>query len=72
MKRKLYLETLITLWIKWTSMVEIKHKDFIDVVPIIPFQNLLWTMGSRIYGKESIQILLSSPTSIDPLAYGPG
>ena len=41
MKRKLYLETLITLWIKWTSMVEIKHKDFIDVVPIIPFQNLL-------------------------------
>ena len=33
MKTKSYLETLILLWIKWTGMVEIKHKDFIDVVP---------------------------------------
>ena len=33
MKTKLYLETLILLWIKWAGMVEIKHKDFIDVVP---------------------------------------
>ena len=33
MKTKLYLETLILLWIKWTGMVEIKYKDFIDVVP---------------------------------------
>ena len=33
MKTKLYLETLILLWIKWTGMVEMKHKDFIDVVP---------------------------------------
>ena len=32
LKIKLYLETLILLWIKWTGMVEIKHKDFIDVV----------------------------------------
>ena len=28
---KKYLETLIVPWIKWTGMVEIKHKDFIDV-----------------------------------------
>ena len=33
MKTKLYLETLILLWIKWTGMVEMKHTDFIDVVP---------------------------------------
>ena len=33
MKTKLYLDTLILLWIKWTGMVQIKHKDFIDVVP---------------------------------------
>ena len=33
MKTKLYLETLILLWIKWTGMVEIKYKEFIDVVP---------------------------------------
>ena len=33
MKTKLYLETLILLRIKWPGMVEIKHKDFIDVVP---------------------------------------
>ena len=33
MKTKFYLETLILLLIKWTGMVEIKHKDFIDIVP---------------------------------------
>ena len=33
MKTKLYLKTLILLWIKWTGVVEMKHKDFIDVVP---------------------------------------
>ena len=36
-------------------MVEIKHKDFIDVVPIIPCQNSLWIMGSRIYREERAQ-----------------
>ena len=35
MKTKFYLETLILLWIKWTGMVEIKHKDFIDIAPKI-------------------------------------
>ena len=33
MKTKFYLETLKLLLIKWTGMVEIKHKDFIDIVP---------------------------------------
>ena len=42
MKTKSYLETLIVLWIKWTGMVEIKHKDFIDAVPIMPS---LWIMA---------------------------
>ena len=32
MKTKLYLKFLILLWMKWTGMVEMKHKDFIDVV----------------------------------------
>ena len=31
MKTNLYLETLIFLWIKWTGMVEVKYKDFINV-----------------------------------------
>ena len=35
-KKKKYLETLIVLPIKWTGMVEIKHKYFIDAVPTIP------------------------------------
>ena len=30
------METLIVLWIKWTGIVEIKHKGFIDAVPIMP------------------------------------
>ena len=50
------METLIVLWIKWTGMVEIKHKDFIDDVPITPCQNSLWIMGSTIYGKGRTQI----------------
>ena len=28
MKTKFYLEILFLLWIKWTGMVKIKHKDF--------------------------------------------
>ena len=35
MKIEKYLETLIVLWIKWTVMVKIKHKDCIDAVPIM-------------------------------------
>ena len=60
--------TLIVLWIKWTGMVEIKHKEFLDVVPIMPYQNSSWIMGSGFYGKERTQIPLSSPAKIDPMA----
>ena len=53
-------------------MIEIKHIDFIDVAPIMPCQNSLWIMGSSIYREGRNQILLSSPTTIDPLAQDPG
>ena len=33
MKTKFYLQTLILLLVYWTGMVEIKHKDLIDIVP---------------------------------------
>ena len=33
MKTKLYLKTLILIWVKWTGMLEIKHKDFVAVAP---------------------------------------
>ena len=72
MKTKFYFETLIVKWIKWTRMVKKRHKEFIDVVPIISSQNSTWIMGSRIYGGGRIQISLSSPTVIDPLAQDPG
>ena len=56
------------LWMKWAGMVKIKHKDFVDAVPIIPRRNSLWIMGFRIYGERRTQILLSSPATIGPLA----
>ena len=31
-ENKIILGDLILLWIKWTGMVEIKHKHFIDAV----------------------------------------
>ena len=37
-ENKIYLEILIVLWIKWTAMVEIKHR-FIDVVKVMLCQN---------------------------------
>ena len=70
-KTKYYLETLIVLWIKWTGMVEIKHKEFIDVVPIIPCQNTSGILSSRIYGEGRTQICLSSTATLDPLAQDP-
>ena len=51
MKTKSYLETLTVLCIKWKEMVKIKHKDFIDAVPIMPCQNSSWIMELRIYGE---------------------
>ena len=55
-KTKKYLETLTELWIKWIGIVEMKYKDFIDAVPIIPS---LWIMDLRIYGEGIPQISLS-------------
>ena len=48
-------------------MVEIQHKDFIDVVPIIPCQKLSWIMDSRIYRERRTNISLGSPTTIELL-----
>ena len=48
-------------------MVEIKHKDFNDAVPIMPCQNPSWIMGSMIYGERRTQTHLSSPPMIDHL-----
>ena len=42
MRTKQHLETLIVLRVKWTGMVEIRHKYFIDAVPIIPS---MWIMA---------------------------
>ena len=71
-QNNMYLEILIVLWIKWKGMVEIKHKDFIDVVPIMPCHNSSWIMSWRFYGEKKTQIPLSSPTTINPLAQDPG
>ena len=43
MKTKFYLETLVLLWMKYKGMMEIKHKDFIDIVPKFQYiQGLHW------------------------------
>ena len=47
-------------------MMEIKHKDFVDLVSINPHQNSSCIMGSRIYEEERTQIPTNSPTAIDP------
>ena len=57
---------------KWTGMKEIKHRNFIDVIQILPCLNSSWIMGWRIYGGGRTQILLSSPTIVDSLAQDPG
>ena len=43
MKTKLHLYASILLWIKWTGMVEIRNKDFI---------NSLQIMGLIIFGDH--------------------
>ena len=53
-------------------MVEIRPKDFINIVPVISYRNLLWIMGSRIYRKGKTQIPLSPPITIDAQAQDPG
>ena len=53
-------------------MVEVKQKDFINMVPIMPCQGSSWIMGSRIYGEGRTQTSLNSPNEIDSLAEDPG
>ena len=65
------METLV-LWIKWAGMVEIKRKDFIDVVPIMPCQNSSGIMDSTIYGDARSQTPLSSPATTAPLVQDNG
>ena len=48
-------------------MVKIKHKDFIDAVPIMPCQSSSW-IGFGIYGEGRTQIPLSLAGTIGPLA----
>ena len=71
-KTKYYLATFILLCIKWTGMVEIKHKEFIDVAPIMHCQNSSRIMGLRVYKKGKTLIYMSSPTIMDPLPQDPG
>ena len=71
-EKKFFLMSLVVLWIKWTGIMEIKYKKFIDVVPIMPCQKSSRSMTSRIFGERWIQIPLSLLTTIDPFAEDPG
>ena len=51
---------------------EIKHKELVYVVPIMPCQNSLWIMGLRMYEEGRTNITLSSSHMIDSLAQDPG
>ena len=66
-ENKKLLGDLIVLWIKWTGMVKIKHKNFIGAAPVMPCENSSWIMSLRIYGEGRIQISQSSPATIGPL-----
>ena len=60
-ENKIILETLIVLWIKWTGMVEIRRKDVIDAVPIMPS---FWIMGLSLFGEGRIQVFLNSTATL--------
>ena len=60
-ENKIILETLILLWMKWTDMVEIRQKDLINAVPIMPS---FWIMGLRYFGEGKTRIFLSSTAMI--------
>ena len=53
-------------------MTEIKHKNVIDVIPILPCLNSSRILGWRICGEERTQKYLSSPATIGPLGQDPG
>ena len=52
--------------------MEIKDKDFIDVVTVMSCQNSSWIIDSRIYGEGTTQVSLYSPDATDPLTQNPG
>ena len=60
-ENKIILETLIVLWIKWTGMVEIRRKDVIDAVPIMPS---FWIMGLSLFGEGRTQVFLNSTATL--------
>ena len=47
-------------------MVNIKHKDFLGAVPIMPCEKSMWIMGLRIYGERRTQIPPSSSATMGP------
>ena len=68
-ENKIILEDFnCTMWIKWTGMVKIKHKDLIGAAPVMPCQNSSWITNLRIYGEGRTQVPLSSSAMIGPLA----
>ena len=60
-ENKIILETLIVLWIKWIGMVEIRRKDVIDAVPIMPS---FWIMGLSLFGEGRTQVFLNSTVTL--------
>ena len=64
---KIIWKIKIILWMKCTGMVKIKHKDFIDAVPIIPS---LWIMpwGSMEVGGPRFPWVHSQGPMMAPLA----
>ena len=46
-------------------MVEMRHKDFMDAVPIMPS---FWVMGLIFFGEGRTQISLSLTATIGPFA----
>ena len=64
-ENKTILDTSIVLWIKWTGMVEMRHKYFMDTVPIMPW---FWIIGLIFFGEGRTQISLSSTATIGSFA----
>ena len=62
------MKTLVVLWIKWTGMIKTNQKVFFGAAPVIPCQNSSSIMGLSIHRDGRIQISLSYPTTIGPLA----
>ena len=50
-ENKIIFGDLIVLWIKWIGMMKIKHKEFIDAVPIMPVKTQPFT---RIQDRRSL------------------